>query len=76
MEAAPHHTDISSHADVADIDAIWLDDVDMHANPMGSRRAGEIGIVGAPAAVVNAIYHATGVRVRKLPVLCDALLKH
>jgi xanthine dehydrogenase YagR molybdenum-binding subunit len=41
---------------------------------MGSRGAGEIGIVGSPAAVVNAIYHATWVRVRDLPVTCDALL--
>jgi xanthine dehydrogenase YagR molybdenum-binding subunit len=65
---------ISSHADIGEMDAIWLDDVDEHANPMGSRGAGEIGIVGSAAAVVNAIYHATGVRVRDLPVTCDALL--
>jgi len=56
------------------IDAIRLDSVDEHSNPMGSRGAGEIGIVGSAAAVVNAIYHATGVRVRDLPVMCDALL--
>ena len=41
---------------------------------MGSRGAGEIGIVGAAAAVANAVHHATGVRVRDLPVMCDALL--
>jgi xanthine dehydrogenase YagR molybdenum-binding subunit len=72
QDLASYH--ISSHADIPDIDAIWLDDVDEHSNPMGSRGAGEIGIVGSPAAVVNAIYHATGVRVRDLPVTCDALL--
>jgi xanthine dehydrogenase YagR molybdenum-binding subunit len=72
QDLATYH--ISSHADIPDIDAIWLDDVDEHSNPMGSRGAGEIGIVGSPAAVVNAIYHATGVRVRDLPVTCDALL--
>ena len=72
QDLATYH--ISSHADIPDIDAIWLDSVDEHSNPMGSRGAGEIGIVGSAAAVVNAIYHATGVRVRDLPVTCDALL--
>lgn len=65
---------ISSHADVPAVEAMWLDDVDEHSNPMGSRGAGEIGIVGSAAAVVNAVYHASGVRVRDLPVMCDALL--
>ncbi len=72
QDFASYH--ISSHADIPDIDAIWLDSVDEHSNPMGSRGAGEIGIVGAAAAVVNAVYHATGVRVRDLPVTCDKLL--
>jgi xanthine dehydrogenase YagR molybdenum-binding subunit len=72
QDFATYH--ISSHADIPDIDAIWLDSVDEHSNPMGSRGAGEIGIVGAAAAVVNAVHHATGVRVRDLPVMCDALL--
>ncbi len=71
-DLATYH--ISTHADIPDIDAVWLDSVDEHANPMGSRGAGEIGIVGAAAAVANAIYHATGVRVRDLPIQCDALL--
>jgi xanthine dehydrogenase YagR molybdenum-binding subunit len=72
QDLATYH--ISSHADIPDIDAITLEGVDRHSNPMGSRGAGEIGIVGSAAAVVNAVYHATGVRVRELPVLCDALL--
>lgn len=72
QDFATYH--ISSHADVADIDAIWLDEVDEHFNPMGSRGAGEIGIVGSAAAVVNAVYHATGVRVRDLPVTLDKVL--
>jgi xanthine dehydrogenase YagR molybdenum-binding subunit len=72
QDFASYH--ISSHADIPDIDAIALDDVDEHASPMGSRGAGEIGIVGAAAAVVNAVHHATGVRVRDLPVTCDKLL--
>ncbi|MFE5876424.1 xanthine dehydrogenase family protein molybdopterin-binding subunit [Rhodococcus sp. NPDC056506] len=65
---------ISTNADVQDIEAFWLDEVDTHVNPMGSRGAGEIGIVGAAAAVVNAIYDATGVRVRELPVTADKIL--
>ncbi|MDA2891481.1 xanthine dehydrogenase family protein molybdopterin-binding subunit [Mycolicibacterium sp. BiH015] len=72
QDLATYH--ISAHADVADIDAIWLDDVDEFLNPMGSRGAGEIGIVGAAAAVANAVYHATGVRVRELPVTLDKVL--
>ncbi|CAJ1501131.1 xanthine dehydrogenase family protein molybdopterin-binding subunit [[Mycobacterium] burgundiense] len=71
-DLASYH--ISTHADIPDIDAVWLDSVDDHSNPMGSRGAGEIGIVGSAAAVANAIYHATGVRVRDLPIQCDALL--
>ncbi|MFA5712311.1 xanthine dehydrogenase family protein molybdopterin-binding subunit [Mycolicibacterium sp.] len=71
-DLASYH--ISAHADIPEIDALWLDSVDEHSNPMGSRGAGEIGIVGSAAAVANAIYHATGVRVRDLPIMCDALL--
>ncbi|PRC44920.1 xanthine dehydrogenase, partial [Mycobacterium sp. ITM-2017-0098] len=72
QDLATYH--ISAHADVMDVDAVWLDEVDEHLNPMGSRGAGEIGIVGAAAAVVNAVYHATGVRVRELPVTLDKVL--
>jgi xanthine dehydrogenase YagR molybdenum-binding subunit len=72
QDLADYH--ISAHADIGDIDAMWLDEVDENFNPMGSRGAGEIGIVGAAAAVVNAVYHATGIRVRDLPVMVDALL--
>jgi xanthine dehydrogenase YagR molybdenum-binding subunit len=72
-DLASYH--VSTHADVPAIEATWLDDdADEHSNPMGSRGAGEIGIVGAAAAVGNAIYHATGVRVRDLPIQCDKLL--
>jgi xanthine dehydrogenase YagR molybdenum-binding subunit len=64
---------IATHADVNDIEAVWLDEDDPHANAMGARGIGEIGIVGAAAAIVNAVYHATGVRVRNLPVTPDKL---
>lgn len=67
---------VPTHADATDIDAIWLDEVDEHATPMGTRGAGEIGNVGSAAAVVNAVYNATGARIRDLPVHADALLDH
>ena len=62
------------HMDVPEIDVIWDDIPDPHT-PMGAHGIGEIGIVGVGAAVVNAIYNATGVRVRELPVTLDKLLE-
>jgi xanthine dehydrogenase YagR molybdenum-binding subunit len=61
-------------ADVGDVQAHWLDGADPHVNPMGSKGIGEIGIVGTAAAVSNAVHHATGVRVRDLPITLDKLL--
>ncbi|AXK33299.1 xanthine dehydrogenase family protein molybdopterin-binding subunit [Streptomyces armeniacus] len=66
---------IAAHADVCGIEATWLDETDEHANAMGARGIGEIGIVGAAAAVVNAVHDATGIRVRDLPVTPDKLLR-
>ncbi|HET7325665.1 MAG TPA: xanthine dehydrogenase family protein molybdopterin-binding subunit [Nocardioidaceae bacterium] len=65
---------IATNADVGDIEATWLEETDPHANPMGSKGIGEIGIVGAAAAVANATYNATGIRVRDLPITPDRLL--
>jgi xanthine dehydrogenase YagR molybdenum-binding subunit len=65
---------IASCADIEDIDAIWLDEDDDQLNPMGSKGIGEIGIVGTAAAVANAVHHATGVRVRELPIRLEKLL--
>ncbi|GAA3178482.1 MULTISPECIES: xanthine dehydrogenase family protein molybdopterin-binding subunit [Streptomyces] len=61
-------------ADVHTIEAHWLDEDDPHLNPMGSKGIGEIGIVGAAAAVGNAVHHALGVRLRTLPLTPDAVL--
>jgi xanthine dehydrogenase YagR molybdenum-binding subunit len=66
---------IPVHADIVDLQARWLEEEDEHANPMGTRGLGEIGIVGAAAAVANAVYNATGVRVRDLPITPDALVR-
>jgi len=65
---------IATNADVADLDAIWLQEVDDRSTPMGSRGIGEIGIVGAAAAIANAVHHATGVRIRSLPITPDKLV--
>ena len=62
-------------ADVGAIDATWIDEDDPHVNPMGSKGMGEIGIVGTAAAIANAVYHATGIRVRDLPITLEKLLR-
>ncbi|WP_436536536.1 xanthine dehydrogenase family protein molybdopterin-binding subunit [Actinoplanes sp. HUAS TT8] len=71
-DLAEYH--IPTHADVEQIDAAWLDTPDPDLNPMGSKGIGEIGIVGSPAAVLNAIWHATTTRIRHLPARLDKLL--
>ncbi|GHD28881.1 hypothetical protein GCM10007147_29150 [Nocardiopsis kunsanensis] len=62
------------NADVDSVQAGWLEQSDTRATPMGSRGVGEIGTVGAAAAVANAAHHATGVRVRELPLTPDRFL--
>ncbi|TMD63007.1 MAG: xanthine dehydrogenase family protein molybdopterin-binding subunit, partial [Chloroflexi bacterium] len=65
---------IATNADVGTIDVSWIDEDDRYVNPMGAKGIGEIGIVGTAAAIANAIYHATGIRVRDLPITLDKLL--
>ena len=65
---------IAVNADVGEVEVGWIDEDDPHVNAMGSKGIGEIGIVGTAAAVANAAYNATGVRVRDLPVSLDKLL--
>jgi xanthine dehydrogenase YagR molybdenum-binding subunit len=65
---------VPSCADIEQIDAIWIDEDDPHVNPMGAKGIGEIGIVGTAAAVANAVHHATGIRVRDLPIRPDRLI--
>jgi xanthine dehydrogenase YagR molybdenum-binding subunit len=68
---AEYHVPVN--ADVHDIEVIFVDEPDDIVNPLGIKGLGEIGIVGVPAAVANAIYHATGKRVRDLPITLDKL---
>jgi xanthine dehydrogenase YagR molybdenum-binding subunit len=62
---------IATNADVGSIDATWLDEYDPYVNSMGTKGIGEIGIVGTAAAIANAAHHATGTRVRDLPLTLD-----
>jgi xanthine dehydrogenase YagR molybdenum-binding subunit len=62
------------HADVPATEAILVEEVDPHVNEIGVKGIGEIGIVGAAAAIANAVYHATGKRIRDLPITPDKLL--
>ena len=71
-DLAEYHVPVN--ADIREIEAHWLDEEDPQAGPLGARGIGEIGIVGAAAAIANAAHHATGVRVRELPVFGDAFL--
>ena len=72
-DLAEYH--VPTNADVGEIDVAWIDEEDPYVNPMGSKGIGEIGIVGSPAAVANAVYHATGTRVRDLPITPDKLIR-
>ncbi len=69
---AEYHVPVN--ADVPAIDVAWVDEVDEHVNPIGVKGVRELGITGAAAAVANAVYHATGKRVRDLPITLDKLL--
>jgi xanthine dehydrogenase YagR molybdenum-binding subunit len=65
---------VPTHADAGTMDAILVEEDDPHVNPIGVKGIGEIGLVGAAAAIANAVYHATGKRVRDLPITPDKLL--
>ncbi|MEV7689018.1 xanthine dehydrogenase family protein molybdopterin-binding subunit [Streptomyces bungoensis] len=64
---------VATHADVPRVEADWIDDTDPD-DPVGIKGIGEVGIVGASAAIANAVWHATGVRHRELPIRPDRVL--
>jgi xanthine dehydrogenase YagR molybdenum-binding subunit len=68
---AEYHVPVN--ADVHDIRVIFVEEPDTLINPLGIKGLGEIGIVGVAAAIANAVYHATGTRVRDLPITLDKL---
>ena len=71
-DLAEYH--IATNADVGEVAIQWIDEVDPYVNLVGAKGIGEIGIVGTAAAIANAVYHATGIRVRDLPLSPDKLL--
>jgi xanthine dehydrogenase YagR molybdenum-binding subunit len=68
---AEYHVPVN--ADIRDIQVIFVEEPDELVNPLGIKGVGEIGIVGVAAAIANAIYNATGKRVRDLPITLDKL---
>ena len=72
-DLADYHVPV--HADTPDIQVIMVPESDPHVNDVGAKGIGEIGITGMAAAIANAVYHATGKRVRDLPITPDKLLE-
>ncbi|WP_045689912.1 xanthine dehydrogenase family protein molybdopterin-binding subunit [Hymenobacter sp. AT01-02] len=69
---AEYHVPVN--ADIHDIDVIFVEEEDDIVNPLGVKGIGEVGLLGVAAAITNAVYHATGKRVRELPLYLDKLL--
>jgi xanthine dehydrogenase YagR molybdenum-binding subunit len=69
---AEYHVPVN--ADINTLDVVMLGTPDPHVNSLGVRGIGEIGVTGVPAAIANAVYHATGVRVRNLPITLEKLI--
>jgi xanthine dehydrogenase YagR molybdenum-binding subunit len=63
-----------AHADIPHQEVVFLDEVDPASSPMKAKGVGELGICGVAAAIANAVYNATGVRVREYPITLDKLL--
>ncbi|WP_443030058.1 xanthine dehydrogenase family protein molybdopterin-binding subunit [Sphingomonas sp. ZB1N12] len=71
-DLAEYH--VPSNADIPQMEVHFVDERDIHANPIHAKGIGELGISGAGAAVANAVYNATGIRVREFPITLDKLL--
>jgi xanthine dehydrogenase YagR molybdenum-binding subunit len=69
---AEYHVPVN--ADIHEIDVIFVEEKDSIVNPLGAKGLGEIGVIGVAAAIANAVFHATGKRVRSLPITLDKLL--
>src|SRR5437868_14157335 len=66
--------EVPVHADIPHQDVVFLDETDPMSSPMKAKGVGELGICGVGAAIANAIYNATGIRVRDYPITLDKLL--
>jgi xanthine dehydrogenase YagR molybdenum-binding subunit len=66
-DLATYHVPVC--ADIEELEVGWVEENDPHVNPVGAKGIGEIGIVGTAAAVANAVHHATGLRIRSLPIV-------
>ena len=73
-DLAGYHVPVS--ADVPRLEAILIPEVDTTVNPLGIKGVGEIGITGTVGAIANAVWHATGVRVRRFPIRLEDLAAH
>lgn len=65
---------VAVNADIKSMEAYFVDERDEHVNPLGVKGCGEIGIIGVAAAIANAVFHATGKRIRDLPITPDKLI--
>ena len=68
------HYHVPVNADVLEVETIFVEEDDKIVNPLGVKGMGELGMVGIPAAIANAVFHATGKRIRELPITPDKLL--
>lgn len=68
--------EVPVHADIPHQDVIFLDETDPMSSPMKAKGVAELGICGVAAAVANAVYNATGIRVRDYPITLDKLIQH
>jgi xanthine dehydrogenase YagR molybdenum-binding subunit len=71
-DLAEYH--IPVNADVPSLEALIIEEHDSHVNALGIKGVGEIGVTGSAGAVANAVWHATGIRVRRFPIRIDDLL--
>ena len=74
MNANLQHYHVPVNADIHSIETIFVEEDDTIVNPLGVKGMGELGMVGIPAAIANAVFHATGKRVRDLPITPEKLL--
>ncbi len=65
---------VATNADIPEMECVFVQYPDLHLNEYGARGIGEIGLAGVASALTMAVYHATGVRVRKLPVRMEGLM--